>query len=560
MKMTKLVLLPLFALITVFAFVFALDAKTVKAEQTETDYTAVTNWWGDGTYTDNVLTVTNNSVTAETYTQNHFVFEFKVTSLQEGDSYVAFFIRGGEEGNPRPWAVPTGASTIRLHPANTNIFVEGEHKGYFLTNDEKWHPVEINIDNDKKKVTYVLDKGLATEASFVSAVDNLGANGRLCVFVSLANVQLRNIKTNDVTSSEPVSDATGITLPETIKMEAGSSKVLYYALVPESADDEVTVTVSDEEVLGYEGGKLIAKKAGTATVTVTSVKNENVKAQTTVEVVPISEKPENMPKYEDYMKLSYELGCDPSVADSLTVTDTGYILENANSYPTFFPIKDSVPDASFSMNAMSFALKVETELAGDWCGAILFRTATPGTVFFSNASGIEIRLFKNSPAIVVLHHGGIGEDNSTVLGTTAASLADGLTHYYNFEVSGNEITVCIDGANVVDAFDATEQFGRYYNVENNNSFNITARNGKMTVTDLCIYDTTAEEPEPDDSSSGTTEPDDSSDTTSDASSGEPSDTSSDTEEGCFSGIIGGNILLISALFVSGALIKKKKNN
>ena len=113
---------------------------------------------------------------------------------------------------------------------------------------------------------------------------------------------------------------------------------------------------------------------------------------------------------------------------------------------------------------------------------------------------------------------------------------------------------------MVDAFDATEQFGRYYNVENNNSFNITARNGKMTVTDLCIYDTTAEEPEPDDSSSGTTEPDDSSDTTSDASSGEPSDTSSDTEEGCFSGIIGGNILLISALFVSGALIKKKKNN
>ena len=273
MKMTKLVLLPLFALITVFAFVFALDAKTVKAEQTETDYTAVTNWWGDGTYADNVLTVTNNSVTAETYTQNHFVFEFKVTSLQEGDSYVTFFIRGGEAGDPRPWAVPTGASHIRIHPSNTNIFVEGEHKGYFLTNDEKWHPVEITIDNDKKKVTYVLDKGLDTEASFVSAVDNLGANGRLCVFVSQATVQLRNIKTNDVTSSEPVSDATCIILPETIKMEAGSSRVLNYAHVPESADDEVTVTVSDDEVLGYEGGKLIAKKAGTATVTVTSVKN-----------------------------------------------------------------------------------------------------------------------------------------------------------------------------------------------------------------------------------------------------------------------------------------------
>ena len=84
---------------------------------------------------------------------------------------------------------------------------------------------------------------------------------------------------------EPVA-VTGVTLDkETLALKVGESDTLTATVAPDdAADKSVTWTSDAEEVASVENGKVTAKKAGTAKITVTSVEDNTKKAECTVTV------------------------------------------------------------------------------------------------------------------------------------------------------------------------------------------------------------------------------------------------------------------------------------
>lgn len=335
----------------------------------------------------------------------------------------------------------------------------------------------------------VTDKGVTWSSSNenVATVEN----GLVTVVASSGSVSVTATCAGDSTvtatcviNAAPL-NATAVSASD-IKLEVGDVKTFAYTVTPVAADDEFTVTVNDTSKATYENGKLTALAEGTTTVTVTSNVNSEITATATITIV-VPTAPDGMPTFDANKELTYILGCDPKVIDTLTSNGNNYVLDNLGKMEVYFPMAGDVPATNYSMNAIQFGLKVNETTTSDWVAAVLFRTALPSTAFYSNPSGIEFRIYKDRTEIHV--HYDKDAKTKKLATVTDVNTADGLTHYFAMEVIGTEITAWIDGVKVVDGSDESEVFGTYFNVENNNSFQIMLLNTKLTVSDLHIYNT-----------------------------------------------------------------------
>lgn len=362
---------------------------------------------------------------------------------------------------------------------------------------------------------------------------------------------------------------TGITVEEEVEIELGTSVNYGIEKVPAAAEDELAVTVSDETIVTYADGKLTGIKAGTATVTVVSADDPEITATTTV-TVKAAVKPDTLPEYDERQEIAYSMGTDPSIKDKISAEGNGFVFTDLASYSTAFPLSGSVPDTTMTANAMEFAMRLDLDddYNGDFCGAVIFRTATPATVFFSNPTGIEVRIY--ATATQIHFHYGTDAETSQVkaekVATLSRNLADGKTHFYAIEMSDEgALTVWIDGEKTVDGVDLSEYFGKYYNVSENNSFAFTVYNAVMTVSDLHVYDTNKNvggdntgDNTGDDTSDKTSEAEDSQSSaeTPVVSTSEEKSEETSEKEGCLSAM--GTSSLLSAIALIGAAFVKGK--
>lgn len=346
------------------------------------------------------------------------------------------------------------------------------------------------------------DKGVVWSSNneSVATVDNTGlvtviAGSGTAVITATCNADA-NIKADCTITAAPLA-ATAVSASN-VTLEVGDEAQLTYTVTPELADDTFTVTVTDNTIVSYENGKLTALKAGDTTITITSNVTDTVTTTCTVSVVTPTA-PTGMPAFAADKELAYVLGCDPSAAQNLeNLSDYNYMLKTKglNGSPiAFFPLNVNVPKTDFNMNAITFALKVDTNISvNDWFVAVNFRTASPATAFYSNPSGINFRFYMSEMQVVV-NHGKAATAQTMICKVNYNenfNLADGLTHYYAAEVIGNAITVWVDGNKVLDNYDMTSIFetaGAIFNVSENNSFSIETRFTDLKVTDLHIYNT-----------------------------------------------------------------------
>lgn len=137
----------------------------------------------------------------------------------------------------------------------------GESTALTLTVDPSFisaTPVFTSSDETVAKVEAVTDEETAAVTYVVKAL----TSGTAKIKVSLDGVVSNEI---EITVSAP---ATGVTLDKTTaEMKVGDELTLTATVQPEGSTDAVVWTSSDDSVATVENGKVVAKKAGTVTIT-----------------------------------------------------------------------------------------------------------------------------------------------------------------------------------------------------------------------------------------------------------------------------------------------------
>ena len=137
----------------------------------------------------------------------------------------------------------------------------GESTALTLTVDPSFisaTPVFTSSDETVAKVEAVTDEETAAVTYVVKAL----TSGTAKIKVSLDGVVSNEI---EITVSVPV---TGITLDKSsAEMKVGDELTLTATIQPEGSTGEIVWTSSDESVATVENGKVVAKKAGTVTIT-----------------------------------------------------------------------------------------------------------------------------------------------------------------------------------------------------------------------------------------------------------------------------------------------------
>lgn len=158
---------------------------------------------------------------------------------------------------------------------------------YGLTTFERYLKPLYSSFNSTYTLTYEL-------TDYLDEIKDYSYNNRSFVVQVMDYAQ--NTATYEITIPDEVSeilsftDTAGKELGEEISMSVNEVFQINVKVLPDTDwAESVTLTSSDEKVLGIVNGKLIARSAGTATVTATANKNEAVKKQITVTVLDSGE-------------------------------------------------------------------------------------------------------------------------------------------------------------------------------------------------------------------------------------------------------------------------------
>lgn len=151
-------------------------------------------------------------------------------------------------------------ASLAISAEKTQLNV-GESTAIALTEDPSFlggTPVFTSSDETIAKVETVTDETSGGTNYIVRALKG----GAVKITASVDGVVSNEI---EITVSSP---ATGITLDKTsAKMKVGDELTLKATVQPEGSTDEVVWTTSDASVATVENGKIVAKKAGTVTIT-----------------------------------------------------------------------------------------------------------------------------------------------------------------------------------------------------------------------------------------------------------------------------------------------------
>lgn len=151
-------------------------------------------------------------------------------------------------------------ASLAISAEKTQLNV-GESTAIALTEDPSFlggTPVFMSSDETIAKVETVTDETSGGTNYIVRALKG----GAVKITASVDGVVSNEI---EITVSSP---ATGITLDKTsAEMKVGDELTLKATVQPEGSTDEVVWTTSDASVATVENGKIVAKKAGTVTIT-----------------------------------------------------------------------------------------------------------------------------------------------------------------------------------------------------------------------------------------------------------------------------------------------------
>ena len=151
-------------------------------------------------------------------------------------------------------------ASLAISAEKTQLNV-GESSAIALTEDPSFlggTPVFMSSDETIAKVETVTDETSGGTNYIVRALKG----GAVKITASVDGVVSNEI---EITVSSP---ATGITLDKTsAEMKVGDELTLKATVQPEGSTDEVVWTTSDASVATVENGKIVAKKAGTVTIT-----------------------------------------------------------------------------------------------------------------------------------------------------------------------------------------------------------------------------------------------------------------------------------------------------
>jgi uncharacterized protein YjdB len=241
-------------------------------------------------------------------------------------------------------------------------------------------------------VVTAVNKGTCT----ITCVSNEGSSVRDSVVVTVTN------------QSTPKSIALS---PEDTAMYVGDTLYLEAAVTPENACAFVTYTSSNTSVLGVSAsGRVVARKAGTATIKVTSKQSSGVYAQRKITVVPVGS-PLSIVPDETYITLN------PGKTAQLTAT---VLPETANQTLKYKSSNTNVVGVSSTGNIIGRAAGTATiTFINNYSGTYNVTGApaklsiranwfeiTSGNTFTydGNVHAVEIGLTGNAPVGITAAH------------------------------------------------------------------------------------------------------------------------------------------------------------